>query len=219
MVSRCINALAMFMIVGGLTLPMTVQAQQGGGVSHWKFARDLALRLGLVQPNTATPEDVFGLLIAAGVVPKGGWEANKVLTVGDFARVVVQVLERASGETLVPAGDRDDDNAFIEAAKGADYNLESIEQTLSGMKTLPDKTGPAANREATTTDPKSARRVFGQPDERASGADFTGNNTFPSDNILDPLPEASAPVAPSTVAQVIRSLPVTPAPTSPSNPS
>ena len=240
MVSRIVKAVALVMVMGGLTLPMSAQAQEGG-VSHYQFARDLALRLGLSIPNTATPEDIFGLLIAEGLVPKDGWNSNKTLTVGDFARVIVQTLERASGDQLVPADARGDDNAFIEAAKAADFSLESIEQTLSGVGTLTEKTGPGANRENTTTDPTDSRTVFGDPDERAGGTDVSIATTFPNNNILDaltppapqtvtPAPtstgggtstaaEVAAAVSPAAVDRVLRSLPPTVAPTTEVNPN
>lgn len=224
MVRQLTRALAAILVVGSISIPAMVQAQEDG-VSQCKFARDLAMRIGLTFPNTATPEDIFGMLMAEGIVPKDGWECSKILTVGDFARLIVQVLERSTGETLVADDQRGDDNAFIEAAKAANYNLESIEETLGGMQTLEERTGPGVNREQSTTDPSDAREVFGQPDERASGTDVSLNaaTTFPNNNILDALAppvvtpvvpvvtpttrRSTAPVLPATVARVVRQLP------------
>jgi hypothetical protein len=205
MVRQITRALAAFLVIGAISFPAAVHADDEG-VTQCKFAKDLALRIGISLPNTATSEDIFGLLMAEGIMPKDGWNCNKVVTVGDFARLIVLVLERESGDKMVSADLRDDDNAFIEAAKEAGYSLESIEDTLAGIQSMEEKTGPSVNREQTTTDPTDARHIFGQPDERSGGTDSSIEITFPNNNILQALaPAAGAPAAPAAPATSARS--------------
>ena len=77
------TTIALMMMIGGLSF--TAQAQDDG-VDHCKFARELCIRLGIPTSTTASGDALFALLLKEVIYPKEGWECDKVLTVGDFAR-------------------------------------------------------------------------------------------------------------------------------------
>ena len=147
------TTIALMMMIGGLSF--TAQAQDDG-VDHCKFARELCIRLGIPTSTTASGDELFALLIKEGIYPKEGWECDKVLTVGDFARVITQVLENKSKTTLVE--NREDDQAFIDYLKGEGYSLDSIDDTLGTIGTLADQSNQAAEVAQNTTDPSDKPR-------------------------------------------------------------
>ncbi len=179
----------MIMIVG---LSFTAQAQEDG-VDHCKFARELCVRLGIPISTTASGGELFALLTKEGIYPKEGWECDKVLTVGDFARVITQVLENKGKVILVE--NREDDQAFIDYLKGEGYSLDSIDDTLSTIGTLADQSNQAAAIKDNTTDPSDA------PRDRPGAQQVT--RTAPP-----------APVSATTIAAILKQVPdVTKAPT------
>lgn len=184
------TTIALMIMIGGLSF--TAQAQEDG-VDHCKFARELCVRLGIPISTTASGDELFALLTKEGIYPKEGWECDKVLTVGDFARVITQVLENKGKAILVE--NREDDQAFIDYLKGEGYSLDSIDDTLGTIGTLADQSNQAAAVGENTTDPSD------RPRDRPGTQQVT--RTSPP-----------APVSSTTIAATLKQVPtVTKAPT------
>jgi hypothetical protein len=194
---------ALTIVISGLTF--SVQAQEEG-VNHCQFAKELCIRLGIDLPVTVTPTDMFSFLVQEGLYPKDGWECGKALTVGDFARVITQILESKAKTLMVE--NREDDQAFIDFLKAEGYSLDSVADTIATVGSLGDGSNQAIDGEANTTDPSYSRQIFGSPSEDSNGTLASFEVAVSSDGPLARVNTVSTPVSSTTVASILKKVPV-----------
>ena len=90
-----------------------------------------------LSPNPSAQECITALL-ERGITPFGGWELSKILTVADFAKIVVHAL----GATHEIEGDENDPKTYIQYLKGINIPIESVSETLEKLPSDPKSVIP-----------------------------------------------------------------------------
>jgi hypothetical protein len=139
--------------------PLTTQAE---------LAQVLVQVLGLARFLPANPSDqqCFAILMSNSIFPKGGWQAEKIVTGGDLARVIVQALKK-QGEIK----NEDSDTEWVDyLTKVLGVPMESVTETLYYVDPLSEPV--AANVVSARTDPLVKRHRFDPVDETQYGVDM-----------------------------------------------
>lgn len=165
------------------------------GVTQATLAEELVRSLGMASylPADASDQDIFALLMQNGIAPKDGWQADKLVTKADLARILVQAMG-ASDSVANP----EDDASWIAALSALGINLNGpVGETIADMEALP--TVVAQDTGVTSVDPLVSEAV-------ASGAyeHYAPFETLPGEysELATPEPQP-VPVPPAVVAHAI----------------
>ena len=110
-------------------------------VPQAELARLLVEVLGLSRflPANPTPAQCFAILMANGIVPKDGWNAEAAVTRADLARVIVQAMKRSS-EIKNP----DNDQEWIEFLVGIGVHIDTLGEATKPLEPLMLPVAPKA---------------------------------------------------------------------------
>lgn len=169
------SAVVLLVLVLGVAgaLPATWAAEAKGGagsadqVTQAELARILVNLLGLARflPAAAAPQDYFKLLLDNKIFPADGWQADKVVTRADLARVVVQAMQRQN-EVENP----DDPRSWVNFLKSLGVSTDTIGEAVEDVEPLVEPVAANVFVVSTTTDPLKKRKT-GEPDETEYGTD------------------------------------------------
>ena len=145
-------------------------------VNQCELAQKLVQMLGLSRFLPANPDctECFAILMANGIVPADGWNADKVVTKADLAQVVVQAMGK-EGDVK----DKKNPAAYVDYLKGIGVPIDSVGEAVSYV---PAESAPLANNVANvSTDPLVRRQKFNPIDETQFGVDMVAVNRILSD--------------------------------------
>jgi hypothetical protein len=140
------------------------------GMTQGEAALALADKLGLFPslPAGTTATGASAALSAQGISPFDGWKPGETLTVGDFAKVLVEAMGRGDE---IPDDKKDKAEAYVDLLKGMGINVESGQEGIDEVGVLPEVFAAAVDGASNTSDPLRNRTIYGYPDERVSGTD------------------------------------------------
>ncbi|MBP5787020.1 MAG: hypothetical protein J6Y19_04305 [Kiritimatiellae bacterium] len=121
-------------------------------VTHEQLADLMTKALGLVKdlPGSATAQQKFAILMQNGIAPNGGWEMDKVASLGDLVQVLVQGMG-LEGEVENP----EDYNSWLQVLEANGVSLSELQsasrQTVMDAEAIPLVV--AQNYEVMSTDP------------------------------------------------------------------
>jgi hypothetical protein len=140
------------------------------GMTQGEAALALADKLGLFPalPAGANASEASAALIAQGIAPFDGWKPGETLTVGDFAKVLVEAMGRGDE---IPEDKKDKAEAYVDLLKGMGINVESGQEGIDEVGVLPEVFAAAVDGQSLNSDPLRNRTIYGYPDERVSGTD------------------------------------------------
>lgn len=152
-----------------------------------ELARLLVEVLGLAPmlPANPTDNDAFAILLANGVVPAAGWQAENPVTMATLARVLVQAMGRAD-EVENP----EDDASWVDFLAGIGVEFGTVFDALAQAEPLAQPLAPAAIE--VSTDPLESAGYIRQTGEQQLGADLQP--------IRQPI---QRPISPEVVEQVV----------------
>ena len=141
-----------------------------GGMTQGEAALALVNKLGLFPalPNRPSSTEAAAALVAQGISPFEGWKPDETLTVGDFAKVLVEAMGRQDD---IPAENKDKPEAYVELLKGMGINVESGNDGLDEVGALVEVFNAAVDGASLNTDPLRSRTIYGQQDEWTLGPD------------------------------------------------
>lgn len=196
-----IALLAMAMVVA---VPPSAHAQGGvpasnGQVTHDQAAKMIFNLLGLYKgaSGALSTQDIFDIMKTAKIVPSDkGWEAGKVMTIAEFARVMVGAL-KLHDKVKDPA----DPKAYIEVLKQEGVGVEDISGGLNKVSVpfsffiggIYDGLG--------ASDPLKSRGIVGEPDEEGFSTDVSPSSFDPGAPV--PARDFAAAIAFLEVAQTM----------------
>ena len=143
------------------------RASKSDQVTQGEFASMLVNVLGLSRFLGANPSvhESFAALLENGISPVTGWQADKVVTRGDLARVIVQAL----GEEEEIKNPKDPKSWIMHLEKKG-ISIDTVGSSLTGLKPLPEPI--AHNVASVSTDPLDKRHKFNPTDESEYGVDM-----------------------------------------------
>jgi hypothetical protein len=141
-----------------------------GGMTQGEAALALVNKLGLFPalPNNPSSQEAAASLAAQGISPFEGWKPDETLTVGDFAKVLVEAMGR---QDEIADENKDKPEAYVELLKGMGINIESSAAGLDEVPTLVEVFNAAVDGASLNTDPLRSRTIYGQNDEWTLGPD------------------------------------------------
>ncbi len=137
-------------------------------VDEGELAQWLVRVLGLSRFLSAAPTDLecFQILMQNGIAPSDGWKQDKVVTMGNLARVIVQSLGRQA-EVSNP----ENDQSWVNFLKELGIDFGTIGEAVENLEPLPQPVGPEAI--VTSTDPLSKLQRINPPDNQQIGTDLS----------------------------------------------
>ncbi len=136
-------------------------------VTQGELASMLVNVLGLSRFLSASPSihECITALTENGIAPLGGWQADKVVTRGDLARVIVQALGEEA-QIKNPS----DPKSWIMHLEKMGVSIDTVGASLIGLNPLAE---PIAHSVASvSTDPLDKRHKFNPTDESEYGVDM-----------------------------------------------
>lgn len=188
-----------------------------GGMTQGEAAMALITKLGLFPalPNAASSQEAAAALTAQGISPFEGWKPDETLTVGDFAKVLVEAMGR---QDEIAAENKDKPEAYVELLKGMGINVESGNDGLDGVAALVEVFNAAVDGASLNTDPLRSRTIYGQQDEWTIAPDGStvqraqlGSPSAPTPPPVVPVTNPPRRSGPDTPVTPVR--PVDPSPT------
>lgn len=172
--------MALFVSALLVSVPFAVQAAEGGAkgkasvedraklVTDGELAQWLVRVLGLSRFLPAAPTDLecFQILMQNNISPSDGWQKDRVVTMGELARVIVQGLGRQA-EVENP----ENDASWINFLKEIGIDFGTIGEAVANLEPLPQPVGPEAI--VTSTDPLGKLQRINPPDNQQLGADLS----------------------------------------------
>lgn len=189
---RFLLGLLVFTFAAASSMPVARAQEEGAEpAKQLELATLLANLMGLSRnlPAVPTPQQIFGLLLANGVSPAEGWDAEAVVTKADLARVVVQAMDMA-GDIENP----DDPNAWVAFLEAMGISIDTIGDAVVEVTPSPESVAGNISRAGTTWDPLDNVSKFGQPDEREFGTDAAVQPPTPEAPQVTPPPPPPPPV-------------------------
>lgn len=196
----------------------TKPAEGKEGLTQGEAALALADKLGLFPalPAGANATEASAALVAQGIAPFDGWKPGETLTVGDFAKILVEAMGRGSE---IPEDKKDKAEAYVDLLKGMGINVESGQEGIDEVGVLPEVFAAAVDGQALNSDPLRNRTIYGYPDERVSGTDALVSSAPQAPRVTPTPPAPPAPRPPRTptpTPRPPRPNPVDPTPVDPS---
>ena len=170
---KMFSAALLALIMCVTTAPMA-QAEDDQ-VTHDEAAVMIANMLGLYKGTDGplTPLVAFKLLRGANILPsEDGWDDGEVMTIAQFARVMVGVLKLNDQVT-----DKSDPKAYIEVLKKQGVGVEDISSGLGVIQVPFSFFVGGTFTGISNSDPLLERPVLGEPDEQGFGVDV-GSTPF-----------------------------------------
>lgn len=135
MKKKCVIVLMTALFAGGMLTHAPAQDVPDNGVTQGELAMILVNVLGLANdlPAGATEFDAIALLLARGIAPLDGWDAERPVMLADLAVVLVRAL---GGEDEVE--NPDDPQSWITAAQSLGIDLSSVTGAAGGGDPLTD---------------------------------------------------------------------------------
>ncbi|MBN1269142.1 MAG: hypothetical protein JXB04_06100 [Kiritimatiellae bacterium] len=159
----------LFSVAWALPVAMAADGQSGSAdqVTQAELARILVNVLGLARflPAAATPMDYFKLLLENKMSPADGWNAEKIVTRADLARVIVQAMQRQN-EVENP----DDPRSWVNFLRSIGVSTDTIGESTEQVEPMVEPVAANVFVVSTTTDPLKKRKT-GEPDETEFGTD------------------------------------------------
>ena len=169
-------------------------------ITQGQAAKLVAYYLGFFPqlPANPTEHDCIDLLLQNNISPFNGWEMTKILTVADFAKIIVGAM----GDEDQLSGDLNDPKTYIQYLKGLNVPVESVSETLDQLESKPEGKAPKSmsSKQLLSDALSEAFAIGSEPGEGEAG-----NVGF-----------ADAPIPVAAILAVVESLPtVTRNPTTP----
>ena len=163
-----------------------------GGMTQGEAALALISKLGLFPalPNAPSSQEAAAALTAQGISPFEGWKPDETLTVGDFAKVLVEAMGR---QDEIADENKNKPEAYVELLKGMGINVESGNDGLDGVAALVEVFNAAVDGASLNTDPLRSRTIYGQQDEWTIAPD---GSTVQRAQLGSPAAPAPTPVVP-----------------------
>lgn len=195
--------------------PFMAQAAEGGAkgkasvedrtklVTDGELAQWLVRVLGLSRFLPASPTDLecFQILMQNNVSPGDGWQKDRVVTMGELARVIVQGLGRQA-----EVDNPENDASWINFLKEIGVDFGTIGEAVANLEPLPQPVGPEAI--VTSTDPLAKLQRINPPDNQQIGADLSTFNRVTAQQVeVEPPSPPEPPPAPRTPPVVQRPRP------------
>ncbi len=141
--------------------------QKSAQVTQSELAQLLIRVLGLARFLPAAPTDLqcYAILLANSISPKEGWDATKVVTKQDLARVIVQAMKKQS-----EIKDPDNPQEWMDYLKSIGVPLEAVGETVSYVDPLAEPVAPRVV--AARVDPLAKVHKFNPIDETQYGVDM-----------------------------------------------
>lgn len=145
------------------------------------------LGLATMLPPSPSQSDMIMILMQNGIVPRDGWEPDRVVTLGNLARILVQTLGQSD-----MVENPEDDTSWINYLLSLGLDLSTIEAALSQVPSADPNAGYSDARQS--FDP-NRRYPFSQP---FSGAGFSVQSFRDILTQIVPLiPPTPSPVTPN----------------------
>jgi len=191
MMKNAIKTTMAAVMMAALTLfaPQTQAASDS--VTHDQAAVMIANLLGLYvgSDDSLDAFEASLLLTAAGIVPSDeGWQPGAILTIAEFARVMVGALD-----LLDEVDNPSDSKSYIEVLRNEGIGVEDISGGLDELRVPFGFFLSGLFGGINSSDPLENRSTLGEPDEPGLGTD-----TFPS-----PYDGGSEPITPEELAEAL----------------
>lgn len=136
-------------------------------VTQCELAKLLVNVLGLARFVPANPscQQSFAVLMDNNIMPKDGWDGDKIVTRADLARVIVLALKRQH-----EVEDPDNPQSWIDFLKSIGIPIDTVGEAIETLEPLPEPVAP--NVAQAVTDPITKRHVFDPTDETQYGVDM-----------------------------------------------
>jgi hypothetical protein len=137
-----------------------------------KFATKIGLWAGISRP--LTPSKAISLLTEIGVSPFGGWDAEKLMTPGDLARMIVQALDELD-EIEEAEQDNPETTAYIDFLKRRyDLDIPVVDVSAADVVGKGPTTPSSEFRDNASSNPVENRGEEGELDELTAGGLSSG---------------------------------------------
>lgn len=143
---------------------------ENNSVTQGELALLLVNVLGLWPYLPASPSEhqAIEVMLDNGIMPAEGWQADKVVTRADLARIIVLALERGD-----EVEDPDNPQSWVDFLVGIGIPIDTVGVALQEVGPLGVPRAPNLLAMAITTDPMQRQTIFAQPDDHAMGTDMT----------------------------------------------
>jgi outer membrane biosynthesis protein TonB len=164
-----------------------------GGISQGEAALALVGKLGLFPAlgNAPSPQQAAAALSAQGIAPFGGWNPSETLTVGDFAKILVESMGR---QDEIAPDDRNNPEAYVQLLRSLNIQVES-KDSFDQVGVLAETFNAAVDGPSTNSDPLRSRIIYSSMEENA-GSGGLGSLRAQAGVAQPPAPPVPGPTPP-----------------------